>query len=208
MLPDAFFIHLNFNTSFFSSVVVVIQLLSHVRLFWPHGLQHSSLPCPSLSPGVCSDSWLFSQWCHPNISSCFILFSSCLQSFPAAESFPMSWLFASGGQSIEASASASVLPKNVQGWFPLGLTSLIFQTKGLSRVFPSTTFRKHQFFGAQPVLWYYMIWNQDLEMKFPRQRKRGCNVLFCIFFCEITLRKTLAEVFEKPSALMGQYNNW
>ena len=198
MLPNTFFIYLNFNASFFSFVVVVFQLLSHARLCWPHGLQHPSLLCPSLSPGVCSDSWLWSQWCLPNISSRFILFSSCLQSFPVAESFLMSWLFASGGQSIEASVSASVLPKNVQDWFPLGLTGLIFQTKGLSRVFPSTTFWKHQFFGAQPFLWYCIIWNQDLEMKFLRQRKRECNVL----------RKTLAEVFEKPNTLMGQYNNW
>ena len=87
---------------------------------WPHGLQHARLPFPSLSVGVCSNSFPLSWWCHPTISSFIVLFS-CLQSFPASGSFPMSQLFASGGQSI--GASASVLPVNIQGWFPLGLTS-------------------------------------------------------------------------------------
>ena len=91
------------------------------------------LPCPSLSPGVCSNSCPLSRWCHPTISSCVTLFSSCLQSFPASGSFPVSQLLASGGQSIETSASASVLPMNIQGWFPLGLTGLIsLQSKGFS----------------------------------------------------------------------------
>ena len=83
---------------------------------WPHGLQHSRLPCPSLSPRVCSNSWSLSRWCHPTISSSVTLFS-CLQSFLASGPFPMSWLFASGGQSIGASALASVLPVNIQSWF-------------------------------------------------------------------------------------------
>ena len=91
----------------------------------PHELQHARLPCPSLSPGVCSDSCLLSQWCCLTISSSANPFSSCPQSFPASESFPMSLLFASGGQSIGTSASTTVLPMNVQGWFPLGLTGLI-----------------------------------------------------------------------------------
>ena len=90
---------------------------------WPHVLQHTRLPCPSPSPGVCSHSCPFSRWCHPTISSSVVPFSSRLQSFPASGSFPMSWLFASAGQSTGASASASVLPMNIQGWFPLGLTS-------------------------------------------------------------------------------------
>ena len=90
---------------------------------WPHGLQHTRLPCPSLSPGVCSDSPPLSQWCHPTISSSATSFSFCFQSFPALGSFPMSQLSASGGQSI--GASALVLPMNIQGWFPLGLTDLI-----------------------------------------------------------------------------------
>ena len=91
----------------------------------PHGLHHTRLPCPSLSPRVCSNSCPLSWWCHPTISSSVVPFSSCLQYFPASPSFPMSLLFASGVRSIGASASASVLPMNIQGWFPLGLTGLI-----------------------------------------------------------------------------------
>ena len=87
------------------------------------------LPCPSPSPGVCSNSCPLSQWCHPTISFSVIHFSSCLQSFPASGSFPVSQLLASGGQSIGTSASASVLPVNIQGWFPLGWTGLVFQSK-------------------------------------------------------------------------------
>ena len=103
---------------------------------WPHGLQHARLPCPSPSPGVCSNSCPLSWWCLPTISSSVIPFSSCLQSFPASGSFLLSQLFASGGQSIGASASALVLPMNIQGWFPLGWTVLIsLLSKGLSSVF-------------------------------------------------------------------------
>ena len=103
----------------------------------PHGLQHTRLPCPSPSPGICSSSCPLSWWCHPTISSSVVPFSSCLQSFPASGSFPVSWLFISGGQSIGALASTSVPPMNIHGWFPLGLTGLIFlQSKALSRVFP------------------------------------------------------------------------
>ena len=113
---------------------------------WPHGLQHARLPCPSLSPEVCSNSCSSSQCCHPAISSSVTPFSSHPQSFPASGSFPMSWLFTSGGQNVEASASASVLPMNIQGWFPLELTDLIsLQSKGLFRVFSGTTVQWHQF---------------------------------------------------------------
>ena len=120
----------------------------------PHGLQQDRLPCPSPSPRVCSNSCPLSQWCHPTISSSVVPISSHLQSFPASGSFPMSWLFPSGGQSIGASASASVFPKNIQGWFPLGQTGLnSLLSKGLSRVFSSTTVQNHQFFGTQPSLW-------------------------------------------------------
>ena len=117
----------------------------------PHGLMHTSLPCPSLSPGVCLNSCPLSQWCHPTISSSVVPFSSCPQSFPASGSFLiMTQLFTSGGQSIGSSASASVFPMNIQGWFPLDLTGFIFlQSKGLSRVFSSTKVQKHQFFGTQ-----------------------------------------------------------
>ena len=119
----------------------------------PHGLQHIRFPCPLLSPGVCSNSYPLSWWCYLTISSSAALFSSCLQSFPALGSSPMSQLFASGGQSTGTSASASVLPMNIQSWFPLGLTGLSsLLPKGLSRVFSSTTIRKHQFFSAQTSL--------------------------------------------------------
>ena len=117
---------------------------------WPHGWQFTRLPCPSLSLGVCSNSCPLSWWCQPTISSSVTSFTSCPQSFPTSGSFPVSWLFTSGGQSIgaSASASASVLPMNIQGWFPLGLTGLIFLLfTGLSRVFSSTTVWKYQFFG-------------------------------------------------------------
>ena len=108
---------------------------------WPHGMQHARSPCPS-SPRVCSSSCPLSLWYHETISSSVIPFSSCLKSFPASGSFPVSWLFASGGHSIGASASASVFPMNIQDWFPLGLTGLIsFQSKELSRVFPTPQFK-------------------------------------------------------------------
>ena len=117
---------------------------------WPHGLQHASLPCPSPTPGAYSNSIPSSRWCHPTISSSVISFSSRLQSFPASGSFPMSQFFILGGQSIGVSASASVLPMNIQDWFPLGLTGWIsLPSKGLSRVFANITVQKHQFFGAQ-----------------------------------------------------------
>ena len=107
---------------------------------WSHGLQHARLPCPSLSPGACINSCPLNWWCHPTTSSSISPFSFCPQSFPASRSFPVSWLFAPGGQSIGASASASVLPMNIQNWFILGLTGWIsFQSKGLSRVLSNNT---------------------------------------------------------------------
>ena len=112
---------------------------------WHHGLQHARLPCPSPTPRASSNSW-----CHPTISSSVIPISSCFQSFPTAGSFPMSWFFTSGGQSIAVSALASVLPVNIQDWFPLGLTGWIsLSSMGPSRVFFNTTVQKHQFFSAQ-----------------------------------------------------------
>ena len=117
---------------------------------WPHGPQHTRLSCPPPTPGPCSNSCPLSQWCHPTISSSVIPFSSCLQSFPASGSFQMSRFFASGSQSIGDSASASVLPMNIQEWLPLGLTDWIsLQSKWLSRVFSKTTVQKQQFFSAQ-----------------------------------------------------------
>ena len=115
------------------------------------GLQHICPPCPSPSPGVCSNSCPLSQWCHPTISSSVIPFTTCLQFCPALGSLPVSQYFASGGQSIGASASASILPVNIQDWFPLGWISL--QPKGIPIVFSNTTVQKHDFFGAQLSLW-------------------------------------------------------
>ena len=127
---------------------------------WPHGLQYARLPCPSLSPGACSNSCPLSRWCHLTISPSVVPFSSHLQSFAASGSFPMSQFFTSGGQSIGASASA--LPMNIQGWFPLGLTGLIFLlSKGLSRVFSSPTVQKHQFFSISPSLCPILTYTHD-----------------------------------------------
>ena len=117
----------------------------------PHELQHARPPCPSPTPGIHSDSYPSSQWCHPAISSSVVPFSSCPQSVPASESFPMSQLFAWGGQSTRVSASALFLPKKSQGWSSSEWTGWIsLQSKGLLRVFSNTTVQKHQFFGAQP----------------------------------------------------------
>ena len=115
----------------------------------PHEPQHARPPYPSPTPGVYPNLCPLSWWCHPTISSSVIPFSFCLQFFPASGSFPMSRLFASGGQSIGVSASVSVLPMNIQDWFPLELSGLILQSKGLSRVFSNTIVQKHQFFDAQ-----------------------------------------------------------
>ena len=137
--------------------VVNQPLFSHSVVsnsLWPHELQHTRPPCPSRTPGTCSNSCPLSGWWHPTISSSVIPFSSCPQSFPASGSFQMSHLFTSGGQSSGVSASASVLPMNIQDWFPLGWTGWIsLQSKGLSRVFSSITVQKHQFFGTQLSLW-------------------------------------------------------
>ena len=141
---------------------VVVQSPSCVRLCDPMD-QHARLPCPSPSPGACSNSCPLSWWCHPTILSSVIPFSSCLQSFPESGPFLMSQFFTSGSQSIGVSASAPVLPVNIQDWFPLGWTGWIsLQSKGLSRVFSNTTVQNHQFVASQPYLWpnshiHYMI---------------------------------------------------
>ena len=148
MLPDKKYI---------SSVQFSCSVMSDT--LWPHGLQHTRLPCPTPSPRACLNSCLFSWWCHPTISSSVIPFSSCLQFCPASRSFPVSQFFISGGQSIGVSVSASVLPMNIQDWFPLGLTGLIsLQSKGLSRVFSNITVQKHQFFDTGLFLWSNSQW--------------------------------------------------
>ena len=119
----------------------------------PQGVQHTRLPCPSPTPRACSNSCPLSWWCHPTISSSLVPFSSCLQSFPAPGSFPMSRFIASGGQSIGVAASTSVLPMNTQDW-SFGWTGwLSLPSKGFSRVFSSTTVQKHQFFSTQLSSW-------------------------------------------------------
>ena len=125
-----------------------VQSFSRIRLFATTWTAALKVPCPSPAPENCSNSCTWILWCHPIISSSVIPFS-CLQSFPASGSFPMSQFLTSGGENIGASASASTLPMNIQDWFPLGLTGLILQSKGLSRVFSNTTVQKHQFFSAQ-----------------------------------------------------------
>ena len=131
----------------FSSVQFSSSLVSDS--LQPHESQHARPPCPSPTPGVHSDSCPSSRSCHPVISSSVVPFCSCPESFPASESFPMSQIFAWGGQSTGVSALASFLPKNIQGWSPLEWTGWIsLQSKGLWRVF-NTTVQKHQFFGCQ-----------------------------------------------------------
>ena len=153
----------------FRSLILCCSCSVSSHSLQPHGLQHARLPSHSPSPRACSDSCPLSWWCHPTISSSVVPFSSCLQSFPASGSFPMSWLSTLGGQSI--GASSSVLPMNIHSWFPLGLTGLVsLLSKGLSRVFFSTTVQKHQFFGAQPSLWFnFHIFNSSLYCANPRE---------------------------------------
>ena len=152
----------------------------------PHGLQPTRLPCPSLSPTVCSDSCPLSQWCHSTMSFSVTLFSSCPQSFPPSGSFPVGRLF---GQSFGTSVSASDLPMNIHGWFPLGLTGFIsLPSKGISRIFSSTTAGKHQFFGTQPSLWPNSQ-GQDGEYIFYH-----ILVNFCGCVCIVKMFKWLLSV--------------
>ena len=131
-----------------------VQSLSHVQLFATAWTEHARLPCLPPIPGACLKSCASSWWSHPTISPSVIPFSSCLQSFPASGSFQMSQFLASGGPSVGVSASTSVLPMNIQDWFPLGWTGWIsLQSRGLSRVFSNTTVQKYQFFSAQLSLW-------------------------------------------------------
>ena len=154
------------------------QLLSDVWLLATHGLQHARLPCPLPTPRTCSNSYPSSWWCHPTISSSVIPFSSCLQSFPASGSFPMSQFFASGSQNIGASSLASVLPMNIQDWFLLGLTGLIsLKSKGLSRVFSNTTFQKHKFFSAS-IHQNHKFWrNNSRKNDVTEPKQKQCPVV-------------------------------
>ena len=144
---------------------ICLVVSSSLRL---HGLQHTRLPCPSRSPGVCSNSYPLTQWCHPTISSSFTPFSSCLQSFPASGSFLINWPFISRGQSIGASASASVLLVNIQGWFPLELTGFIFS------VGPAMQETQVQFLGRENPLEKEMaIHSSILAWRIPLTKESG-----------------------------------
>ena len=137
---------LNWNWDHFTISSVQFNHSVVSNSLWPHKLQHFRLPCPSPAPGACSNSCPLSWWCHPTTSSSIIPFSSCLQSFPASGSYPMSQFFTSGSQNIGVSASASVLPMNIQDWFALGLTGWIsLQSKGLSRISPTPQFKNINF---------------------------------------------------------------
>ena len=145
--------HIQCTTLHLVSLTIFMKLFSCSVMsdsLRPHGLHQARLRCSSTYPGACSNSYPLSQCCHPTVSSCHPL-------LPLPSIFPSIRVFSneSGGQNFGASASASVLPMNIQDWFPLGLTGLILQTKGLSKVFFNTTVQKHQFFGANLSLWFY-----------------------------------------------------
>ena len=149
----------------------------------PHGQQHARPPCPSPTPRVHPNPHPLSRWCHATISSSVIPFSSCPPSFPASGSFQMSQLFASDSQSIGVSASASILPMNIQDWFPLGWTGWIsLQTKELSSVFSNTTVQKHQFFGTQLSLFYLVIYFLRPDLKTREYLLFGQFFVFWVFF--------------------------
>ena len=150
---------------------------------WTHKLQHIRLPCPSLSPRICSHSYPLSRWCHPTISSSVSHFSSCPQSFPVSGSLPMSQIFASGGQSIEASAAASVLPMNIQGWFSLGFTGLIsLLSKGLLRGLQhhsskASILRRSAFFMVQ-LSHQYMTTGKAIALTIQKFVRKEMSLLF------------------------------
>ena len=185
----------------------VVQSFSVSSSFRPHGLQHAILPCLALSPKDCSNSCPLSRWCHPAISSSVTPFSSCPQSFPASRTFPMSQLCTLGGQSIGASASASVLPMNIQDWFPLGLTGLIsLLSKGLLKVFSSTTVQKHQFFTAQPSLWSHIctwiLW-ENHSFEYTELVGKVTSLLFNMLF-----RLVIAFLLRCKHLLISLLQSW
>ena len=154
---------------------------------WPHGLQHTRLPCPSPTPRAYSNSCPSRPWCHPTTWSSAVLFSSCPQSFPASGSFPLSQFFTSGGQRIGALASASVLPMNIWNWFSLGWTGWIsLLSKILSRIFSNTTVQKHQFFGvsflySQTLTSIHDYWkNHSFDWMDLCQQSNVCFLICCL----------------------------
>ena len=154
---------------------------------WLHGLQHTRPPCLLASPGVCPSSCSLHWWCHPAISSSDAFFSSCPRSFPASGTFPMSCLFASDDQNTGASASASVLPVNIQDWSPLRLTGLIsLLSKGILGVFSNTTVWRHQFFGSLSSLWSSsQLYSNKIK------RKMRSSWISCYCFSRVWLFVTL-----------------
>ena len=217
-------------TVFESSNLVFVVCYSITQLcptLRPRGLQHTTLPCPSLSPWVCWNSCPLSWWYHPTISSSVVPFSSWPQSLPASGSFQMSWLFESGGQSIGASASSPVLSISIQGWFPLGLIGLIsFLSKGLSQVFSSITVWKHQFFSTQPSLWsnshiLYMIAVKTMTLTIRTFVSKVMSLLFNMLsrfviapssFCHSLLlprsKCLLISRLQALSTALQQFVNW
>ena len=154
---------------------------------WLHGLQHTRFPCPSPSPGVFSNSCSLCQWRHPTISSSVVPLSSCLQSFPASASFLISQLFSSGGQRIGASALASVLPVNIQGWRPLGLTGWIsLLSKGLSRVFSSTAWKEWTYISGKIQLDHGVSFLQIVEFSL---------LIFCWGFLHLYTSEVMVCIF-------------
>ena len=190
-----------------------VQVSVMSNSLWPHGLQHSKLPCPSPTPGAYSHSCPSHQWCHPTISSSVIHFFSRLQSFPASGFFQMSQFFTSGDQSFGVSVSACVLPMNIQDWFPLGLTGWIsWQSKELSRVFSNTTVQKHQFFGVQLSLLFKSHMTTEKTKALTRQTFVGkvmsllFNVLSRLVMTFLSRSKRLLiSWLQSPSAVILEF---
>jgi len=160
--------------------VIAVQSLSCV---WPHGWQHARPPRPSPTPGVCSNSCPSSQWCHPTISSSVAPFSSCLQSFPASGSFPMSQFFTSCGQRIGVSASASVLPMNIQDRFPLGLVWSPFHPRSLKSLLQhhslkASVLQRSAFFTVQLSHLYMTYWKKNIAVTMPTFVSKVMSLLF------------------------------
>ena len=185
---------------------------------WAHGMQHARLPCPSPPPRACSNSRPLGWWCYPTILSSVIPFTSCLQSFPASGSFPMSQFFPSGDLSIGVSASASVLPMNIEDWFPLGSTGLIsLQSKGLWRVFSSTIVQKHQLLWAQPSLRIHKPIHMPsfFQISFPYRSPQSMEQNYLCYTVEFSSVQSLSRVrlFETPwiaahQASLSITNSW
>ena len=194
--------------SFLYSLQFSLEKFSHSVVsdsLWPHRLHHARFPCSSPTPGACSNSCPLSWWFHPTISSSVVPFSSCLQSFPALGSFPVSQFFASGGQSM--GASALVFPMNIQDWFSLRLTGLIsLLSKGLSRVFSNTTVQKHQFFGTQLSLWSNSHIHVSAVLKEAKVLYSGASGFFVVLYGKEPMDPLV--IFPLPHISCNYQNIW